>query len=120
MADNIIVASGPSGATYNMATDDGFGASADAQVQIIKPVFGDTTTSTRVSNTNPMPVQLFSGYSGGSTASIIEDGELKVKGTFNIGNSMAVYGSTAAYLKVIVAGGVTGTSGGTGVYWFYW
>ena len=115
MADNIIVASGPSGATYNMATDDGFGVSADAQVQIIKPVFGDTTTSTRVSNTNPMPVQLFSGYSGGSTASIIEDGELKVKGTFNIGNSMAVYGSTAAYLKVIVAGGVTGTSGGTGV-----
>jgi collagen type VII alpha len=115
MADNIIVASGPSGATYNMATDDGFGVSADAQVQIIKPVFGDTTTSTRVSNTNPMPVQLFSGYSGGSTASIIEDGELKVKGTFNIGNSMAVYGSTAAYLKVIVAGGVTGTSGATGV-----
>jgi len=109
MPDNIIVASGPSGATYNMATDDGFGASADAQVQIIKPVFGDTTTSTRVSNTNPMPVQLFSGFSGGSTASIIEDGELKVKGTFNIGNSMAVYGSTAAYLKVIVAGGVTGS-----------
>ena len=73
MADNIIVASGPSGATYNMATDDvGFGASADAHVQIIKPVFGDTTTSTRVSNTNPMPVQLFSGYSGGSTASIID------------------------------------------------
>ena len=115
MPDNIIIASGPSGATYNMATDDGFGASADAQVQIIKPVFGDTTTSTRVSNTNPMPVQLFSGFSGGSTASIIEDGELKVKGTFNIGNSMAVYGSTAAYLKVIVAGGVTGTSGGSGV-----
>jgi len=115
MADNIIVASGPSGATYNMATDDGFGVSADAQVQIVKPVFGDTTTSTRVSNTNPMPVQLFSAYSGGSTASIIEDGELKVKGTFNIGNSMAVYGSTAAYLKVIVAGGVTGTSGGSGI-----
>jgi len=114
MPDNIIIASGPSGATYNMATDDGFGAGADAQVQIIKPVFGDTTTSTRVSNTNPMPVQLFSGFSGGSTASIIEDGELKVKGTFNIGNSMAVYGSTAAYLKVIVAGGVTGTSGGSG------
>ena len=115
MPDNIIIASGPSGATYNMATDFGFGATADAHVQIIKPVFGDNTSSTRVSNTNPMPVQLFSGYSGGSTASIIEDGELKVKGTFNIGNSMAVYGSTAAYLKVIVAGGVTGTSGGTGV-----
>jgi hypothetical protein len=115
MPDNIIVASGPSGATYNMATDDGFGASADAQVQIIKPVFGDTTTSTRVSNTNPMPVQLFSGFSGGSTASIIEDGELKVKGTLNIGNQIAIHGSTAAYLKVIVAGGVTGTSGGSGV-----
>ncbi len=109
MPDNIIVASGPSGATYNMATDDGFGASADAQVQIIKPVFGDTTTSTRVSNTNPMPVQLFSGFSGGSTASIIEDGELKVKGTLNIGNQIAIHGSTAAYLKVIVAGGVTGS-----------
>jgi len=114
MPDNIIIASGPSGATYNMATDYGFGTSADAHVQIIKTVFGDDTTSTRVSNTNPMPVQLFSGFSGGSTASIIEDGELKVKGTFNIGNSMAVYGSTAAYLKVIVAGGVTGTSGGSG------
>jgi hypothetical protein len=114
MPDNIIIASGPSGATYNMATDDGFGASADAQVQIIKPVFGDTTTSTRVSTTNPMPVQLFSSFSGGSTASIIEDGELKVKGTLNIGNQLAIHGSTASFLKVIVAGGVTGTSGGSG------
>ncbi len=115
MPDNIIIASGPSGATYNMATDFGFGATADAHVQIIKPVFGDNTSSTRVSNTNPMPVQLFSSYSGGSTASIIEDGELKVKGSLDIGNSLAIYGSTAAYLKVIVAGGVTGTSGGSGI-----
>ena len=114
MPDNIIIASGPSGATYNMATDDGFGASADAQVQIIKPAFGDTTTSTRVSITNPMPVQLFSAYSGGSTASIIDNGELKVKGTLDIGNSLQVYGSTASFLKVIVAGGVTGTLGATG------
>lgn len=115
MPDNIIIASGPSGATYNMATDYGFGTTADAHVQIVKAVFGDDTTSTRVSNTNPMPVQLFSGYSGGSTASIIENGELKVKGTLNIGNQIAIYGSTAGFLKVIVAGGVTGTSGGTGV-----
>ena len=115
MPDNIIIASGPSGATYNMATDYGFGTSADAHVQIVKAVYGDDTTSTRVSNTNPMPVQLFSGYSGGSTASIIENGELKVKGTLNIGNQIAIYGSTAGFLKVIVAGGVTGTSGGTGV-----
>ena len=114
MPDNIIVASGPSGATYNMATDYGFGATADAHVQIIKVSYGDNTTTTRVSETYPMPVQLFAGYSGGSTASIIEDGELKVKGTLSIGNSIAVYGSTASYLKVIVAGGVTGTSGGTG------
>jgi hypothetical protein len=115
MPDNIIIASGPSGATYNMATDYGFGTSADAHVQIVKAVYGDDTTSTRVSNTNPMPVQLFSAYSGGSTASIIENGELKVKGTLNIGNQIAIYGSTAGFLKVIVAGGVTGTSGGTGV-----
>ena len=115
MPDNIIIASGPSGATYNMATDYGFGTSADAHVQIVKAVYGDDTTSTRVSNTNPMPVQLFSAYSGGSTASIIEDGQLKVKGTLNIGNQIAIYGSTAGFLKVIVAGGVTGTSGGTGV-----
>ena len=115
MPDNIIIASGPSGATYNMATDYGFGTSADAHVQIVKAVYGDDTTSTRVSNTNPMPVQLFSGYSGGSTASIIEDGQLKVKGTLNIGNQIAIHGSTAGFLKVIVAGGVTGTSGGTGV-----
>ena len=33
MPDNIIIASGPSGATYNMATDFGFGATADAHVQ---------------------------------------------------------------------------------------
>jgi hypothetical protein len=115
MPDNIIIASGPSGATYNMATDYGFGTSADAHVQIVKAVYGDDTTSTRVSITNPMPVQLFSSYSGGSTASIIENGELKVKGTLNIGNQIAIYGSTASFLKVIVAGGVTGTSGGTGV-----
>jgi hypothetical protein len=114
MPDNIIIASGPSGATYNMATDYGFGATADAHVQIVKAVFGDTTSSTRVSNTNPMPVQLFSAYSGGSTASIIDNGELKVKGTLDIGNSLAIYGSTASFLKVIVAGGVTGTVGGTG------
>ena len=114
MPDNIIIASGPSGATYNMATDFGFGATADAHVQIIKPVFGDNTSSTRVSNTNPMPVQLFSAYSGGSTASIIDNGELKVKGTLDIGNSLQIYGSTASFLKVIVAGGVTGTIGGTG------
>ena len=114
-SDNIIIASGPSGATYNMATDYGFGTSADAHVQIVKAVYGDDTTSTRVSNTNPMPVQLFSGYSGGSTASIIEDGQLKVKGTLNIGNQIAIHGSTAGFLKVIVAGGVTGTSGGTGL-----
>ena len=115
MPDNIIIASGPSGATYNMATDYGFGTSADAHVQIVKAVYGDDTTSTRVSNTNPMPVQLFSGYSGGSTASIIEDGQLKVKGTLDIGNQIAIHGSTAGFLKVIVAGGVTGTSGGTGL-----
>ena len=114
-SDNIIIASGPSGATYNMATDYGFGTSADAHVQIVKAVYGDDTTSTRVSNTNPMPVQLFSGYSGGSTASIIEDGQLKVKGTLDIGNQIAIHGSTAGFLKVIVAGGVTGTSGGTGL-----
>ena len=115
MPDNIIIASGPSGATYNMATDYGFGTTADAHVQIVKAVYGDDTTSTRVSNTNPMPVQLFSSYSGGSTASIIEDGQLKVKGTLNIGNQLAIHGSTAGFLKVIVAGGVTGTSGGTGL-----
>ena len=115
MPDNIIIASGPSGATYNMATDYGFGTSADAHVQIVKAVYGDDTTSTRVSNTNPMPVQLFSAYSGGSTASIIEDGQLKVKGTLDIGNQIAIHGSTAGFLKVIVAGGVTGTSGGTGL-----
>lgn len=113
-SDNIIIASGPSGATYNMATDYGFGTTADAHVQIVKTVFGDDTTSTRVSNTNPMPVQLFSAFSGGSTASIIEDGQLKVKGTLDIGNQIAIHGSTASFLKVIVAGGVTGTSGGSG------
>ena len=50
------------GATYMIATDWGSGGGTGftaAHVQIVKPAWGDTDNSYRVSTLNPMPVQLW-------------------------------------------------------------
>ena len=94
------------GNTASFATD--FGPSGtgltNTHVSIVKVVFGDADTATRVSSADPMPVIV-----NGTTGSAVEvTGDVAGRGDFYVRNSVMGSGSTAIY--VAVAGNTLGTS----------
>jgi hypothetical protein len=94
------------GNTASFATD--FGPSGtgltNTHVSIVKVVFGDADTATRVSSADPMPVII-----NGTTGSAVEvTGDVAGRGDFYVRNSVMGSGSTAIY--VAVAGNTSGTS----------
>jgi hypothetical protein len=94
------------GATASFATD--FGPSGvgltGSHVSIVKVVFGDDDTATRVSSADPLPVIV-----NGTTGSAVEvTGDVAGRGDFYVRNSVLGSGSTAIY--VAVAGNTSGTS----------
>ena len=121
--DNIVVG----GATYTIATDwqtyGGTGFSA-AHVQIVKPGWGDTDTTYRVSKEHPLPVQLYDNSAGYTAALINAGGALNITGGVQLANNyvnvgvvgtdLSAEGTQAIKSIIQIVGPTFGASGPTG------
>ena len=111
--DNVVIG----GATYTIATDWGSGGGTGfsaSHVQIVKPSWGDTDYSYRVSKLKPLPVQIFDGVQG-TTGALIDStvNALKVTGDVKINAKMGICGGQVDGHNIEMVSGIVQIVGPT-------